>query len=1188
MKLIEDARLEPEAIPAGQRAASHSSIRRCFGAALLAAMTVPVAAADGHDATWLGYTSNWNNRHNWSPAIQPMGTATFGASDNTTITFSRSLDQLDTLEFDAGAPAYTFKIGNRFQSESLIVGAGIVNRSSSIPLFSLRGAGGDLTFVNSSTADDARINVSRASDLEFFDGSTAGRAAIANAGLFDFSDNSSAGSADIANAGHLQFFESSAAGHASILNDGTLSFFNSSTAEDAAIVTDKGGQTDFFDHGTGGQAQFAVNAGGAFDLSGLATPGMTAGSIAGAGNFLLGSKSLIVGGNDMSSEVSGVIADGGLSAGLRGSLIKTGIGTLILSGRNTYTGGTTINGGVLQLGDGGAGGSILGHVLDDAVLAIDRSDDVTLSNRISGTGRFEQFGAGTTILTAANTFSGGTTIAAGTLVIGADDNLGAGLGGVTFAGSGTLRFLSSFATDRPVTLDPSGTFDPNDNNVTLGGIVSGPGGLSETGAGTLVLTGNNTYTGGTTITAGTLQLGNGGTIGSIVGNVVDNGTFAIDRSDMVTFDGAISGAGGFRQLGAGTTILTADNTYSGGTTISAGILQLGNGGASGSIVGNVLDNGVLAVDRSDTFSYGGAISGTGAFQQNGSGQTILTGVSNFTGPTTVNAGILTVEGSLLSPVLVNSGGAFTGTGTVGGLAVGNGGRIASNNLSGALNVNGNVSFAPGSIFSVEANAAGQADKIAATGKASLSGGTVQVSAAAGNYAPVTNYPILTAAGGITGSFADVTSDLAILTPSLSSNADDVFLTLARNAFFFSSIAQTSNQKAVAGALDASPYDSGLVQAVAPLNDGQALQAFDALSGDIHGSVQTTLVDDARYIRQAMLDRLRIAGYADESGPLGSLALGGPMTAFGLGGQPQLASLSGAGGVLPPPAMAPVAGAPGAVLDLTVWGQAFGAWGQVDGNGNAAGVSDTLGGFVTGVDRRFGANWRAGLAAGYSGSSVTSDAGASSAGVNTGWVGGYAGGKFGAWSLRGGSAFGWSGIGTTRDISLPDLVDRATAGYGGHIQQVFGELGYGLAVDPIAVEPFGGLAFVHLGTGSFTEDGGAAALSGSGDSESVGYSTLGMRTATRWLLANGMTVMPRASVAWQHAFGNTVPTAALAFESTGQSFGIAGVPIARDSALVDIGLDLVLSPRAAVGLHYDGQIGGSAWDQAVEGRLTWRF
>ena len=144
--------------------------------------------------------------------------------------------------------------------------------------------------------------------------------------------------------------------------------------------------------------------------------------------------------------------------------------------------------------------------------------------------------------------------------------------------------------------------------MTFGGVISGTGSLTQLGTGTTILTGANTYTGGTTISAGTLQLGNGGTTGSIAGDVSDNSALAFDRSDIITFGGVISGSGALMQLGTGQRSDGA-NTYSGGTTISAGTLQLGNGDRR-LIAGNVTDNSALAFDRSDTVTFGGVISGT--------------------------------------------------------------------------------------------------------------------------------------------------------------------------------------------------------------------------------------------------------------------------------------------------------------------------------------------------------------------------------------------------------------------------------------------------------------------------------------------------------------------------------------------------------------------------------------------------
>ncbi len=182
--------------------------------------------------------------------------------------------------------------------------------------------------------------------------------------------------------------------------------------------------------------------------------------------------------------------------------------------------------------------------------------------------------------------------------------------------------------------------------LVMGGVIAGTGPLTVTdnsATGNIVFTADNTYSGGTTISAGTLQLGNGGTAGSITGDVTDNGTLAVDRSDTYTFAGAISGSGSVSQIGAGTTILTGTNTYSGGTTVSSGILQVGDGSTTGSIVGNVADNASLVFDRSDAYAFNGSITGTGSVVQAGAGTLTLGGTSLYSGGTTVQSGTLAVS-----------------------------------------------------------------------------------------------------------------------------------------------------------------------------------------------------------------------------------------------------------------------------------------------------------------------------------------------------------------------------------------------------------------------------------------------------------------------------------------------------------------------------------------------------------------
>src|SRR5262245_53079706 len=447
--------------------------------------------------------------------------------------------------------------------------------------------------------------------------------------------------------------------------------------------------------------------------------------------------------------------------------------------------------------------------------------------------------------------------------------------------------------------------------------------------------------------------------------ILNNGgvlSFEIDNGTNLAFAGTISGSGGLVKEGEGTLTLSGNNSYTGGTLVNEGTLAVGSSAALGTGILRLADDTTLqaaanwltltnaiqllgdaTVDtQSNTLTLAGSISGTGGLEKIGSGTLILTGVSTYTGDTEVNEGVLRVDGSLVSAVSVNAGGTLMGTGTIGGLEVGSGGIVAPGGPSwiGTLRVAGDVSFDEGSIYRVKTNAAGQSDKIIATGAASIDGGTVQVLAQRGNYARQTRYTILTAGGGVDGEFDNVTSNLAFLTPFLSYDPNNVFLTLVRNDITFASVAQTPNQRAVAAALDQSAPLKPLVQAVANLTVAGARQAFDALSGEVHGSVQTTMMDDSRYMRQAVLGRLRQAPYAGADGAMAALGSGGPILAYAdpvAGG-----GLTDRSGDRPTQAIDQALRAPAQSSDLTFWAQGVGAWGRVNSDGNAADLNRNLG------------------------------------------------------------------------------------------------------------------------------------------------------------------------------------------------------------------------------------------------------
>ena len=236
----------------------------------------------------------------------------------------------------------------------------------------------------------------------------------------------------------------------------------------------------------------------------------------------------------------------------------------------------------MQLGSGGTTGSInsTSGVSDSGVLEFDRSDSsITFSQAVSGTGGLVQAGSGTLILTGSNTYSGGTTISAGTLqlnnanaaqnstvTVGTVNGLAFGpgvtaptIGGL--AGSGNVNLATTDASPLAVVLTVGG----NNSSTTYSGALSGSGGLTKAGTGALVLTGSNTYSGQTTISSRHPAVGQRrhDGIDQQHQRVTDNGVLEFDRSDSsITFSQAVSGTGGLVQAGSGILILTGSNTYS--------------------------------------------------------------------------------------------------------------------------------------------------------------------------------------------------------------------------------------------------------------------------------------------------------------------------------------------------------------------------------------------------------------------------------------------------------------------------------------------------------------------------------------------------------------------------------------------------------------------------------------------------
>jgi YVTN family beta-propeller protein/autotransporter-associated beta strand protein len=391
----------------------------------------------------------------------------------------------------------------------------------------------------------------------------------------------------------------------------------------------------------------------------------------------------------------------------------------------------------------------------------------------------------------------------------------------TFTGGTLLINGANEAITTPMVLAAQGgTINTNGNSATLAGAITGTGGLTKAGLGTLTLAANNSYSGATSVSMGTLQAGI---------------TNAFSPFSAVTVaSGATLGLNGFNQI-------VGSVAGAGNVTLGSAILTTGNDGTS--------------------TIFSGVMSGTGGLAKIGNGTLTLTGANTFTGGTALNAGGLVVNGSLASGVTVN-GGTLSGGGAIGGLTVNSGGTVAPGNSIGTLTVNGNL-VQNGGIYQVEVNAAGQGDRINATGTATINGGSVQVLAQSGTYARNTTYTILNASGGVSGAYSSVTSNFAFLTPSLSYDSNNVYLLLFQNSSAFAAGAQTANQYAVGTVLDqvntsATGDLNTVLNALSVLSNTQGPAALNAISGQPYADFGTMNVQGGMMFMNAVGQQMAMA------------------------------------------------------------------------------------------------------------------------------------------------------------------------------------------------------------------------------------------------------------------------------------------------------------------------------------------
>ncbi|WP_253204083.1 autotransporter domain-containing protein [Rhizobium sp. X9] len=659
---------------------------------------------------------------------------------------------------------------------------------------------------------------------------------------------------------------------------------------------------------------------------------------------------------------------------------------------------------------------------------------------------------------------------------------------------------------------------------------------------------------------------------TISGSIRDGFSEAYRRhqleSGVSTGTGPLS-SNGLRKVGAGTLTLTGTNTFSGGTTVEAGTLKLGDGGTSGSILGDINNEAILVFDRSDDVTSANSISGTGEIIQAGSGSLLLTGdSSDFAGQTTVRNGALLVgkpgsDGALGGNLSVLEGARLGGSGIVGSgtgslTSILSGGTLAAGNSIGTLTIDGDLKMASGSNFETEITSDGRSDLVNVTGKANLAGSNIRIVSvdADTSYQTERSYRILNADSGVNGLFSDTLSSSAFLNAELvyAPKSVDLKIALANDpGYLFPTVAETSNQLATARGLDTlaqSGSSLALYNDLLMLNADEARASFDRLSGEAYATAAGVLVDQSHFVRGAMNGRMQ-------------QAFGQSATTPAQESNPYFA-----------------------------WTTSYGSWGSYDGNSLFGDVSSSIGGFASGIDVDLFDTWRVGIMAGYGHSSFDVNERSSSGDSKNYTLGTYAASQWtlsesSALNFRSGLAHTWHDLSMNRNVAFPGFSDRLSSEYDASALQLFGEVGYELNMDRTIFEPYANAGFVRFNSDEFGEAGRtAASLSVTSATMNTWFTTIGLRAATELDIGETL-VTARGDIGWRHSYGDVTPTSTASFVGS-ETFTVSGAPIARDVALIEAGFDIHFTKSAKLGVSYNGQFGSGTINNGVNAKFSVKF
>lgn len=567
-------------------------------------------------------------------------------------------------------------------------------------------------------------------------------------------------------------------------------------------------------------------------------------------------------------------------------------GTLVLdrASGNVLQSSSVVNSGILSLSTNQTVKNLTGNgsvQLNENTLTITTSTDGEIGGVMEGDGGIAKNGAGALTLSGINTFSGDVSILAATLVLSTFSGNAVGLASAV-ANGGALQIDSNQTVNNlsgtgSVVLGGNTLTANNTTSTEVSGVISGSGAVKKTGSSQLTLSGVNTYSGGTQLVGGSLILGNAQGFGTGDVTVSDGSTWGVNDDSTITnnfslssgtstvalsdhdftLSGDISGGGALNKTGSGTLTLNGANTFTGGITIESGGVTTGSFASTGRVSmeanttftlsdslqlaqllgGNggtvAIGSHTLTVNNFLNGELGAGLTGSGALEKSGIGTLILSGVSSFSGSTTVSGGILRVNGTLPSAITVNSAGVLSGKGTTG--TVTNNGAVRPGSSIGTLTIAGNYVQGSNATLQIELGTNGESDLVFVTsgGTATLDG-DLDFFLQPGTHLKGDTYTFLRAPAGIIGNWTSNNASTLPFAYDLVVGSTTAELTVQSNVFFLDKQITGYNPRAVNRYLeDTTTEDSLLLRSyilqMDALDESQLSNALNTMHPALYGA-----------------------------------------------------------------------------------------------------------------------------------------------------------------------------------------------------------------------------------------------------------------------------------------------------------------------------------------------------------------